>query len=181
MKRLYFSRHGQSEMNVSGHIAGTSDTALTPEGRKQATVAGKKARDEGLVFDVILASPLSRAHDTAKLIAKEVGYPEDKILLHDYLKERNFGEAEAKLFEGMNFVDYWTDPFAIDHVPNVETITDMQLRAKKTLEFLKSLETERVLIVSHGAFGRALQRAVENKTIHDEVEPFDNAVIHKMI
>lgn len=181
MKHLYFSRHGQTEMNVSGHISGHVDPFLTAKGREQAKLAGKKARDAGLVFDVILASPLTRAHETAKLIAKEVGYPAGRILVHDFLKERHFGEIDGKRFKDLKIEDYYTNPFAIDHLNDVEKVADMQERAQKALEFIKALEAENILVVSHGAFGRALRRAAENKTIHDPVESFDNAVIHKLI
>lgn len=180
MKHLYFTRHGQSEMNVSGHWAGHTDTPLTAHGRKQATAAGKKARKKNMKIDLILSSPLSRAHETAKLIAKEIGYPADKILLHDFLLERNFGEIDGKLFV-IDVEEHMRDPFYLDHIVGIETITDLRARAEKTYEFLKALEGESVLVVSHGAFGRALRRVVEGKAIHDYVDHFDNAVIHKLI
>ena len=83
MKKIFFIRHGQSVMNVAELASGHTDTPLTPIGKEQATKAGKEARDKGLIFDVILASPLERAHHTAKLVAEHSGHSENLIELHD--------------------------------------------------------------------------------------------------
>lgn len=180
MRHLYFARHGQSVLNVSGHSAGHTDTPLTDEGRKQATEAGKKVKAEGLVFDLIVASPLSRAYDTAKLIAEEVGYPADKILLHDFFIERNFGELEGKPYIH-NMKEWLANPFLIDHLKDVEKIETLHKRAEEAVNYLKSLDSDTILVVSHGAIGRSMQRVIENKTIHGYVEAFANAAIHKLI
>jgi probable phosphoglycerate mutase len=57
MKNIYFVRHGQSIMNVSGHYAGVTDTPLTDEGRNQAKVAGKNLKSEQIPIDIIVSSP----------------------------------------------------------------------------------------------------------------------------
>src|SRR5581483_5723923 len=76
MKKLYFIRHGESVSNVERWHAGRIDTPLTERGRQQAREAGKKAKAQKLHFDLIVSSPLSRALETARIIAKEIGYPE---------------------------------------------------------------------------------------------------------
>lgn len=180
MKHLYLVRHGQSVLNASGHSAGHIDTPLTLEGRKQAIEAGKKARAEGLVFDLIVASPLSRAHDTAKLIAKQLGYPANKIVLHDLLKERNFGELDGQPYKH-DIKEWLANPFLIDDLSGVEKIEALHKRAEEALAYLKALDADTILVVSHGAIGRSIQRVVDNKTIHGYVEALNNAVIHKLI
>ena len=48
-KHIYFVRHGESEMNVSGHFAGAgTNTPLTEKGRKQASAAGKQLKTKGI-------------------------------------------------------------------------------------------------------------------------------------
>jgi broad specificity phosphatase PhoE len=93
MKKLYFIRHGLSEMNKSGHFAGTIDTPLAEEGRAQAKMAGIKARE--LRIDLIVTSPLIRASETAEIIARQIGYPKDKIVLSRLLIERHWGDLEV--------------------------------------------------------------------------------------
>ena len=170
-------------MNVAGQFAGTSDTPLTPMGKEQASAAGKQARDAGLVFDVILASPLDRTHETARLVATEVGYPHEEIQLVDGLIERHFGALEG-VYHGDFHVtreEYIADPFAVDHVEGIEKITDLQYRANQMHEYLLSLPHETILVVSHGAFGRALERAVKNMPITEFGTPLENAQLIQLI
>jgi probable phosphoglycerate mutase len=184
MKHLYFVRHGESVLNLKLLAGGYTDTPLTAKGKVQASEAGKLAREQSLVFDVVLSSPLSRAHDTAKYIAVHVDYPVENIVLLDQLKERNFGDLEQKHLEkdfGITFETYSNDPFALDHIPNIEKIIDFQYRANKFLEYLKSRPEETILIVSHGAFGRALVRAIENAPLTEFKEPIENAKMMKLI
>jgi len=151
MKKLYFIRHGLSEMNKSGHYAGTVETPLSEEGRKQAKLAGQKARTMDL--DLIVSSPLSRALETAQIIAEEIGYHKDKILVDAIFIERSWGDWEGKPFRPIR-----EDEF--DAIPNSERSEDLIIRADKALRFLESLPAQHILVVSHGTFGRALRHHV---------------------
>jgi len=62
-------RHGQSESNRSGLWQGQGDSPLSEEGRLQA--GALKYRLEGRTYDVVAASDLSRAVDTAELLGYE--------------------------------------------------------------------------------------------------------------
>jgi broad specificity phosphatase PhoE len=184
MKNLYFVRHGLSEMNVSGHYSGAaSNTPLTMLGKKQATAAGKWARENGIIFDIILASPLDRAHETARNIATEIGYNHDEIVLHEGLKERHFGSIEGVHSNEVNIdlETYRSDPYALDHIENIEKIEDMQQRANDLYKYIQTLPYDSILIVSHGSFGRALKRAIDNKPITEFGESIENAKIIKLI
>lgn len=110
MKKLYFVRHGLSEMNVQGLMAGTTDTPLTDLGRKQAKKAGQSAKD--LNINLIVSSPLSRALKTAQIIAQEIGYPKNKIILNQLLIERDHGSLEGKT---------WSPDLNLDGFSDVET------------------------------------------------------------
>src|SRR5687768_14473016 len=94
MKRLYFIRHGHSEAQDKDYFSGTLDVSLTDHGRKQAQKAGKAAKK--LKIDLIVSSPMQRAAETSRIIAKEIGYPKNKILTNKVLVERDFGELEGK-------------------------------------------------------------------------------------
>jgi uncharacterized phosphatase len=164
MKKLYFIRHGLSEMNKSGHFAGTIDTPLAAEGRAQAKAAGEKAKN--LSIDLIISSPLGRALETAKIIAEEIGYPISKIIASDLIIERHWGDLE-----GTPHIQVGD----LDEIPNAETSTQLLNRAEKALRYLEGLEAENILVVSHGTFGRALRHHIT-----DEI-PFINKISDKSV
>ncbi len=136
-------------MNVAGLFSGTIETPLTDTGRKQAKIAGEKAKNLGI--DLIVASPLGRALETAQIIAKEAGYSLDKIQTNSLLIERHFGEMEGKA---------WHPDLNLDDIVDIETPDTLLARARKALDWLESLEADTILVVAHGAFGRALRHHV---------------------
>jgi len=165
MKKLYFVRHGLSQMNVNGLFAGHTDTSLTDRGRVQAVEAGKHAK--GLDIGLIVSSPATRAHETAEIIAAEIGYPTDKIQTSDLLLERNFGIMEGKAYEpNLNISD----------VPGAETVEQLLERAHSAVKWLKEQEADNILVVSHGAIGRAM-RYVIDPTIDFQLKLENGAVV----
>jgi len=168
MRRLYFIRHGLSVNNIEGKLSGTTDTPLTDIGREQALIAGRTAKK--LSIDTIISSPLSRATETAEIIASQLSYPNDKIIVNKLFIERNFGPYEGQ-------------PYGItrlSNAPGVETVDEIIERAKKSLNYINNLDAETVLVVSHGAFGRALRFLTLNLE-YDHPEQFQNAKIVRLI
>jgi uncharacterized phosphatase len=150
MQKLYFVRHGLSQMNIHGLFAGHTETPLTDRGRLQAVEAGQHALQ--LKLDLIISSPLDRAHETAVIIATEIGYPVDKIITSDLLLERNFGIMEGRDYEPNLNID--------KNVPGAETIEELLERAHAAITWLRQQEADNILVVSHGAIGRALRHDV---------------------
>jgi phosphohistidine phosphatase len=70
----YFLRHADAEQRASSD----SERKLTPKGLEQAEKAGKFLIRCGLVPDIILTSPLTRARQTAKIVAEKLGDAEMK-------------------------------------------------------------------------------------------------------
>lgn len=180
MKYLYFIRHGLSEMNKQGTWSGHTDTPLAPEGHEQAKRAGLQAKSQGLAFDIILSSPMQRAHHTAQHLATHTSYSHDDIVLLDLLKERRFGSLEGtrNIQAG---AEYLLGEKHIDKYPNVESLQDLQKRADEAYAYLQTLDHNTVLVVAHGAFGRALYRSVNNLPIHTRNVKFQNAEIVKFL
>ena len=58
--RLVIVRHAEAESGEPDELR-----ALTEEGRAQAEALGERLREEGVVADVVLTSPLLRARETA--------------------------------------------------------------------------------------------------------------------
>ena len=181
MKQLYFVRHGESEFNLANKFAGTSDTVLTEKGHKQAKQAGKDIQQQGMSFDIIVSSPLKRAQHTARHIASATGYPRAKIELNPLFQERHYGSLEGMNAKTVLGARHFFDESAIDDHEEVETLQDFQQRATRALEYLRSLDHETVLVVAHGAFGRALYRAINDLPITERDIRYKNAELVKFI
>ena len=89
MHTVYFTRHGQTVWNVENKICGVTDSPLTDLGRSQARALGRQLADDGHGITHILCSPLSRAHETAQIIAAETGLP---LTVEPRLREQAFGK-----------------------------------------------------------------------------------------
>jgi broad specificity phosphatase PhoE len=63
MSEIWLVRHGETTSNAAGVWQGQGDVALNERGRAQARVVGERLG--GAAFDVVLASDLRRARDTA--------------------------------------------------------------------------------------------------------------------
>lgn len=181
MNQLYFMRHGVSEMNKLKRWSGHIDTPLAPEGHEQAKKAGLQAKGQGLYFDVIVSSPLQRAHHTAQHIATHIDYPHEKIIVHDLFKERYFGSLEGTPAFTLGTAKYLLDESAIDSQGDAESLESLQKRADKAFLYLQSLDNDAILVVAHGAFGRALYRSVHNLPLTKRNIRYKNAEIVRFI
>jgi broad specificity phosphatase PhoE len=86
-------RHGQTPMSVQKRYAGRSDIPLTDVGLQQAAAAAKRLASAGI--DVIVASPLLRARQTAGEVATTTGAA---VVTDDGFRETDFGAWEGLTF-----------------------------------------------------------------------------------
>jgi len=91
--RVIAVRHGETAWNVETRIQGQLDVGLNAKGRWQAGRVAQALADEGL--EIIYASDLARAHDTALAIGSATGL---KVQADRGLRERAFG-----IFEGQTW------------------------------------------------------------------------------
>ncbi len=84
--RMLLTRHGQSTWNALGKWQGQADPPLSALGRLQARHAAERV---GTV-DVIVASDLERARDTALIISEALGV--GPVIIDPDLREREAGE-----------------------------------------------------------------------------------------
>lgn len=68
-------RHGECVYEDCGRVAGLVDTELTDAGRQRATRCAQLVRDLGLRSPTVLTSPLTRAMDTARVVATALRAP----------------------------------------------------------------------------------------------------------
>ena len=163
-------RHGQTDWNINFLLQGVTDIPMNQTGIEQVKLAAQAIRAED--WDVVLTSPLSRARQTAEIIASQHGYTE--IIEQELLIERSFGEAE-----GLSH-DQWRAKYSnLDVIPGGESRTQLADRSMLLLETIsKELVGKRVLAVSHGALIRALIAIASNNELPRDGERLGNASLN---
>ncbi len=150
--KLWLLRHGETEWSRSGQYTGLTDMPLTEVGERQARSA--HAALSGVDLDLVLTSPLQRAHRTAIL----AGYP-------DAVVEPNAVEWDYGDYEGINsaVVRAENPGYLIwdDGVPNGEALESVAARADRIVERVRAVTRDdgappNVLLVAHGHFLRIL-------------------------
>jgi len=142
-------RHGQTPMSVEKRYAGRSDIPLTDVGLQQAAAAAKRLASAGI--DVIVASPLLRARQTAGEVAATTGAP---VVTDEGFRETDFGAWEGLTFAEVRErwpaeVSAWLADPAVPP-PDGESFTQVSERVSAALQrVLADRAGQTVLIVSH--------------------------------
>ena len=170
MQHVYFMRHGLSLMNQQGVFSSTTNTPLAPEGIEQCRAAARGLKDVSI--DCIVSSPLERAQHSARIVAEELGLDPAKIITIDEFAERSFGPLEGTTYQ---------PNMAMDHIQGVEHSTELIARVGKGLEALRSLPVDTILVVSHGAVGRAMRHLLHPEVPYRGSPKFENAKPEKLL
>ncbi|MDI9568845.1 MAG: histidine phosphatase family protein [bacterium] len=152
MTTFYLIRHGQTEWNRERRIQGHLDVKLSEEGREQALRAGQALQGEGIEY--IYSSDLSRALETATIIAQELEMPVAGTLCD--LREINFGDWEGMSIEQIAAEEpeafaEWREDTVNRPVPGGESFGMMAKRVLKCIIDLGKKHPEnKVAVVTHG-------------------------------
>lgn len=164
MTLLTLVRHGQTDWNLERRIQGATDVPLNDTGRADARGAASILAVG--THDAIYASPLLRAHETARIIAAELGLSDPELA--PGLREREFGEGEGLLVS--EYLERFGDWHAA--VPGAETLEQVRDRALDELETIvrasrrrSTPRAESIVVVSHGGVMRALLLHASGGTI----------------
>ena len=84
-KNLFLVRHAKSDWSIPGQK--DFDRELNVRGNNDAPRMGRKLHDLGLKPDLIISSPANRAKHTAELIAEQLKYDTDSIILDEEVYE----------------------------------------------------------------------------------------------
>jgi uncharacterized phosphatase len=175
MKTIYFVRHGESEANVQSIRSGSlNDIPLTKKGFDQARKSGETLKDKNI--DLIISSGMIRAHDTASIIAEVIGYDPNKIIKEPQFVERSFG-----IYDGKANDEYLAAKAANKLHKSVETTKVLHQRVSRGLDWLKSLDANHIVLVSHCATGRMV-KTINQELEHDQMhtmELLENAEIYE--
>jgi 2,3-bisphosphoglycerate-dependent phosphoglycerate mutase len=129
MHKLVLLRHGQSTWNEENRFTGWTDVDLTVKGCAEATEAGRLLKAEGLSFDAVYTSLLTRAIRTGWLALDELDQLWIPVFKSWRLNERHYGalqglnKAETAAKHGDAQVKIWRrsydiapPPLAVDDV-----------------------------------------------------------------
>lgn len=158
MKKLYFTRHGQTVWNVENKICGSTDSPLTNKGYSQAMDLAKHIQELNLSIDKIYYSPLSRAKDTALTISKETGISAYECPL---LMEQNFGKWESTPRDGQDF--YQAKMNFIDSFDGGESMFHVVARIYQLLDACQK-EEGTILLVAHNGIARIVESYFRDMT-----------------
>jgi len=140
-----FIRHGQTEWNRELRLQGSSDIPLNDTGREQARAAIGVL--SGTRWDAVVSSPLSRARETAQIIADGLGIALGES--YDELVERHYGDGEGATAEDIEA--RWPQ----HDYPGLESLDSVVARGIAALDRIADDYGEAsVVIVCHGTIIR---------------------------
>jgi 2,3-bisphosphoglycerate-dependent phosphoglycerate mutase len=145
MATLLLVRHGETDWNADGRLQGHTDRPLSDFGRRQAQQLA--AELEGEELEAIYSSDLSRARETAEIVAERVGLP---VALDPDLREKDWGN-----WEGLTAVERDRVAFVGE---STEAHQERMLRALRRIAKRHPGEG-RILVVTHGGSMRRAQTA----------------------
>jgi broad specificity phosphatase PhoE len=152
---LVLVRHGEARAGVDRVIAGPNGCkGLTERGRRQAMqLRDRLARTAEIVPDVLLASTLPRAIETAAIVAG--AFPKREVATHCDYCELHVGEAD-----GLTVAEYEArygsiESFDPDHAmsPGGESPRTFDTRVRRaTAALVETYRDRTVMLFTHGGF-----------------------------
>lgn len=160
--KLHLVRHGETDINASGRLQGTTNSTLTPRGRAQA----RELAIASLTWNpvAVYSSPLQRARNVAGAIADLSGLSvndEPRII------EMDMGDLEGVTVQEMR--DGWPDLYqgwrrdaSSVTMPGGESLGDVQRRAMAAIDELDERydADDTVIAVTHNFTIRCIVAAV---------------------
>lgn len=159
---IYFCRHGETQWNQLGVLQGHLDSQLTALGIQQSMTLAHNTR--ALDIEVIVASDLGRAQQTAQIVSQTLGC---EIHFDSDLRERAFGDLQGYRRDqsptGWHLYDkrYQADKLAIT---GAESASQVALRIHHFLTHIsEQYKGKNLLIIGHGEWLRILNNIVHNQ------------------
>ena len=156
--RLGIVRHGESEGNVASTLQGCRiDTPLSSRGRRQAEALA--IRLSGEAIDVVIASPMVRARETAELVSAPHGVP---LRIDVDLVEFDWGDWTGRSLDDQLEQEVsqlrarWRAGDVDLATPRGESPAIAARRAGRALERIAAAGWKAPVVVAHGRFNRIL-------------------------
>jgi probable phosphoglycerate mutase len=181
MHWLYLFRHGETDYNREQRFQGHLDVPLNDEGRRQASTLIHPLGRIGI--ECILSSDLSRARETADIVAKGLSIP---VFETFGLREAHLGNAQGLTVEeiearfGRELVEKWRSPYLSDadvSYPGGETGREVLDRVLQSVErFVQGTNHQHIGIATHGGVIRRVVRSLLDD--HSMFIPIPNGIVY---
>lgn len=151
-RHLFVARHGQTALNAEGRLRGLADPPLDEVGDAEACRLATEMSRRGVT--VVISSPLTRAWQTAHVVALAAGVPH---LVDDSFNDRDYGPHTGHVRAQVEA--RWG---TVDRAPGVEPAENVLRRVLVGVE--RALETARggtALVVTHDAVIRPLLHTID--------------------
>lgn len=142
-------RHGETQWNRELVFRGIRDIELSERGHRQAELLAKRLTDYKI--DAIFSSPLSRAMQTAKPTAEEVGLtvqPEEAINDLDFGLWSGLSVDQVKDKYPDQFEEWRVNPLEMDF-PEGDRVREARLRSFNWLKRISKQDYDRITLVTH--------------------------------
>ena len=164
---LYLVRHGETVDNANQIMQGQTQGELNENGLRQAHELCEQWKSREI--DVVMASDLKRAVDTAVIIAVPHGL---KVVTTPLLRERDWGGFTGRYIPSLKN-EVWPD--------DIETLENLLSRAGEFIAYVrKTYPGKKVLAVGHGIINKAVQ-AVYFKKSMSEIQKMSNAEVRELV
>jgi uncharacterized phosphatase len=171
MTTLHFVRHGETDWNRAGRFQGVQDIPLNEEGRRQARHLAASWKEPA---EVLVASPLVRARETAEILGQALGL--NPVRTDELLVERDYGLGSGLTLEERR------QKFPDGVVPGVEDVDLLRTRARRFLEAVgRDHADRRVVAVSHGGFINAVLSVVSGGEVGTGKTFLGNASVSTLV
>jgi probable phosphoglycerate mutase len=145
MPLLLLIRHGENDYTKTNKLAGRLPKVhLNEQGQKQARALGEALK--GVPISAVYSSPLERAMETAKPIAKSVGV---KLKKEKGLLETDVGDWQGRSLKRLYLYKHWKvvqHAPSRAHFPNGESFYECQTRIVGTLDSILSQHKKKDII-----------------------------------
>ena len=169
--RWFLVRHGETDWNRNEINMGQSDIPLNETGKAQAEKAAQILKKEKV--DLIISSDLSRAKETAEIIAAATGA---KLVIDKRLRERHMGFTEGMPIKERNEKHGDLFPVYDKTYEGGETFQEVEQRTVEAfIHHKKDHQYKNVVLVSHGGPILTLHKHLRN--LHPE-QMFGRHIAH---
>lgn len=151
--RIYLIRHAKQQSKLCN-----DNTSLCETGRRQAQLLGK--RMENYNIDIVYASDLIRARETAAIMMEQWKNPLD-VVIRKGLRESSFGDLTYMTDEDIKVIykEFMESRYHVEEdwaYPGGESGQQVYERARAVLDEIISKGYQNVAAVTHGGTIRAL-------------------------
>lgn len=157
MGKLYVVRHGETDFNVQGRYAGSTDVDINEMGKNQAEIMATSFKDKQI--DIIITSSMKRALTTASIIKEYLVKP---IVVSNKFVERNLGVYEGLTRDEVSkkFPKLWNEN-VLKQFDNTfhkgESVRQVRERVQNGLSYIKNdHRNQNIILVTHGYISREI-------------------------